>query len=108
MEKSLETIIKKLAEGIDDYNIPDWISFSAICREIDESNLQTVLNAIPSKYIDEFHSFITTSPVTNDEWNNYTVIGGGISSGSMEEIERKNRYRAGVEIIRRFRSESTT
>ena len=102
MEKSLAEIIKELAEGIDEYNIPDWISFSAICREIDKDNVYKVIHSIPERYIDAFYVFIDESPRTDEEWSNYTVIGGGISSGSDEEISRKNRYRCGVEIVRRY------
>ncbi|MGH1487276.1 MAG: hypothetical protein ACRBCI_13770 [Cellvibrionaceae bacterium] len=101
MEESLEEIIKKLAQGIDEYNIPDWISFSAICREMDENNVSEVLGFIPAKYKEAFYSFIEESPETDDEWNKYTVIGGGISSNSKEQIDRKIKYRAGVDLVRR-------
>lgn len=100
MEVSLEEIIKKLAEGIDEYNIPDWISFSAICREMDENNISEVLSFIPAKYKEAFFSFIEASPETDEEWSNYTVIGGGVSSASREQIDRKIKYRAGVELVR--------
>jgi|TARA_B100000745_G_scaffold189864_4_gene124695 hypothetical protein len=108
MDRSLEELIKELADGIDKYNIPDWISFSAICREIDDSNVGLVVSSIPTKYAEAFYLFIQDSPRTNAGWDSYSIVGGEASLDTQEAVYRKAKYREGVEIVRKYIKRSKT